>query len=270
MTKDRNPRELPDRLCLSGRWFTRAELEEIRETCEALSGLSRNELTLTLCEHYDWRRPNGALKREACAKALEKLSALGYVNATPPRKIRVGRPRPPSASLAAAGDPIVGTVASLRPVRVEPVRSHAEWERWKALLDRWHYLGYRRGFGARLYYFIWSDRVPGQPLGCLMYASSAWKVGCRDRWIGWTQDERRRRLHLIVNQSRFLLFPWVEAPNLASHVQSVSLARLRDDWRRRYEYEPVLAEAFVDAERFTGACYRAANTGSYSYRRRQS
>ncbi len=259
MSKDMSPRELPARLCLSGRWFTREELSEMIETCESLGGLSRLELAQTLCEHFDWRRPNGTNKREACLKALEKLSSMELVRLRPLRRRKQQRRRPFSDAYRAEGAPIEGSVGSLEPLRILPVRSVEEMERWKAQVDQWHYLGYKRGFGARLYYFIWSERYPDEPLGCFLYASSAWRLACRDQWIGWCQDDRRQRLYLVVNQSRFLVFPWVRVKNLASRVQSISLKQLRSDWRKRYEYEPVLAEAFVDSERYSGASYRASN-----------
>jgi len=96
-------------------------------------------------------------------------------------------------------------------------------------------------------------------LGCLLFASSAWALAERDRWIGWTERDRAQRLNWVVANTRFLLFPWVKVRNLASTVLSLVTRRIRSDWQERYGYAPVLLETFVEAERYRGTCYQAAN-----------
>ena len=96
-------------------------------------------------------------------------------------------------------------------------------------------------------------------LGGFGFASPALQLSDRDRWIGWDAEQRRAQLHRIVGLSRFLIRPSVDCRNLASRLLSISLERLVEDFRQRYHYEPWLVESFVDASRFSGSCYRAAN-----------
>jgi hypothetical protein len=99
----------------------------------------------------------------------------------------------------------------------------------------------------------------GRRLGCLLFASSAWALADRDRWIGWRERDRAQRLNWVVANTRFLLFPWVRVKNLASTALSLVARRIRQDWLQRYGYAPVLLETFVEADRYSGTCYRAAN-----------
>jgi len=252
--------DVPERLQLSGRWFSGEEILEIRRTCRSLRGLSRLELAQTLCEHLDWRSPNGTNKVQASLKALAKLEERGLVEV--PQARAYCPPRAPTTEWSERSDPgesVVGSCEAFEPVTVVPVAGEDEQRWWRELVARWHYLGFRQGFGSRQAYFIWSGQLPGQPLGCLLYAVSAWKVACRDEWIGWGKQDRIARLHFVVNNSRFLILPWVQIKNLASRVLALSVHRVGDDWQARYGYRPVLLEAFVDHSRFQGTCYRAAN-----------
>jgi len=96
-------------------------------------------------------------------------------------------------------------------------------------------------------------------LGCFQFSSPAWKMAPRDRWIGWTDEQRKFNLQKIINNSRFLIFPWVEVKNLASSVLALAVKTVPDDWQRCYGYRPVLMETLVDRKRFRGTCYKAAN-----------
>jgi hypothetical protein len=140
---------------------------------------------------------------------------------------------------------------------VQPVRESAQIRLWNEYVERYHFLGYKRPFGAHQRYFILSDQ--GQPLGCVLFAAAAWALEARDQWIGWTRIDRSKRLHLVVNNTRFLIFPWVKVKNLASKSLSLAIKRIGADWQERYGYQPVLLETFVDKEKYHGTCYRAAN-----------
>jgi hypothetical protein len=130
---------------------------------------------------------------------------------------------------------------------------------FKELLDRHHYLGYRVPFGASLRYLVRSERAPENVLACLLWSSPAWKMAARDAWIGWSDGERTRNLQLIVNNSRFLILPWVRVKGLASKILARCTRQLPRDWEKLYGYRPLLLETLVDAGRFRGTCYRAAN-----------
>jgi hypothetical protein len=113
--------------------------------------------------------------------------------------------------------------------------------------------------GANLRYCVRSARYPERVLACLLWTSAAWKMAARDRWIGWSAAQRARQLPFIVNNARFLILPWVRVPGLASKILGRCARQLPGDWELRYGYRPLLLETLVDAERFRGTCYRAAN-----------
>lgn len=117
-------------------------------------------------------------------------------------------------------------------------------------------LGDKQVFGSRLAYFIKSRETI---LGCLQFSASSWALSTRDEWIGWKVQDRKQRLQLIVNNSRFLILPWVSVKNLASKVLSLAIKQLQEDWLREYCYAPVLLETFVDTSHFAGTCYKASN-----------
>jgi Domain of unknown function (DUF4338) len=113
--------------------------------------------------------------------------------------------------------------------------------------------------GANLRYLVRSPRSGEQVLACLLWTSAAWKMAPRDQWIGWNQEQREQNLQLVVNNGRFLIPPWVHVRGLASKILSQCARQLPGDWELRYGYRPLLLETLVDARRFHGTCYRAAN-----------
>ena len=74
----------------------------------------------------------------------------------------------------------------------------------------------------------------------------------RDRWIGWSSEQQFRRLHLIANNSRFVILTPEWVPNLASRVLGLSLRRPCADIQAVHGYPALLAETFVDPARFAG------------------
>ena len=123
-------------------------------------------------------------------------------------------------------------------------------------IERYHYLGYGVPLGPHIKYFV---SVRHEPIACLAFSGAAWRVEARDRWIDWSDEQRRRNLHYVVNNTRFLILPWIKVPNLASRLLSLAAKRLPDDWHRRYAYRPLLLETFVHTDRYPGTCYLAAN-----------
>lgn len=246
---------------LSGRYFTVQELYEVQETVRMFPKLSRTELAKTICENLSWVTPAGQYKIESCKQLLEKLEEQGFISL--PAK-QVGKPRDTRDRISfgpctEAGPLVEGYVGDFEPISLEPVRSQAGIRLWNEYVHRYHALGYKRPFGAHQRYFIVSGANPERPLGCLLFAAAAWALAPRDEWIGWSQIDRSLRLNLILNNSRFLIFPWVRVKNLASKALSLAAKRIRDDWRMRYGYSPVLLETFVDPGKYRGTCYRAAN-----------
>jgi hypothetical protein len=146
-------------------------------------------------------------------------------------------------------------LSALAPVCLEVVRDAALVAQWDALVARWHPLGFQGAFGYRLRYFITAGE---RRLGCVLLAGAARAVAVRDRWIGWTAQARRENLARVVNNSRFLIFPHVRVPHLASHVLGQLARRARADWLDHWGFEPLLLETFVDPRHYAGTCYRAA------------
>lgn len=247
-----------DMVVLCGRFFNLQELLEIQETVRMFPKLSRYELANTLCENLEWLTPTGKYKIDSCLELLEKFESRGLIK-LPVKLGSGGRPDEP-VSLTSKTDPsagIAGDLSLVLPLEIEPVRSRERIRLWNEYVERYHPLGYKRPFGAHQRYFVVSR--DNDPLGCILFAASAWALAPRDEWIGWSKQDRSLRLNLIVNNSRFLIFPWVRLKNLATKALSLAAKRIRADWQDRYGYQPVLLETFVEKEKYTGACYRAAN-----------
>jgi hypothetical protein len=251
--------EPSDTLRCAGRAVGPAEVALIREVVASCAGLSRLELAHTVCELLGWTRPQGTLKGREAREFLEGLAARGLL-ALPAK--RPGRPigartAVPVTAQGDPGAPRTGPVAALGPISLEVVQTSAQHALFRELVGRYHYRGHAVPFGASLRYLVVAGAAR-EVVGCLQFSSPAWRLAVRDRWIGWDDATRRRNLQHVVNNSRFLLLPWVQVPNLASTVLAQALRRLPADWAARYAIRPLLVETLVEAGR-AGTCYRAAN-----------
>ncbi|MFN2237216.1 MAG: DUF4338 domain-containing protein [Anaerolineales bacterium] len=243
-----------------GQIVSAQQLSEIAEITETFPKLSRTELANTICEIFSWKRPTGKLKSVECRQFLERLEDKAIIKLPACRKkyankvkVRIERSR--KADL----QPAVSTkLKHLWPIRLIKVDHQEQRQLWYEYVDRYHYLGYQLPFGAQLRYFIESGATD-EILGCFQFSSPAWKMAPRDRWIGWADDQRKTNLQKIVNNSRFLIFPWIKVKNLASTALSLAVKSVLDDWQDAYGYRPVLMETLVDRKRFKGTCYKAAN-----------
>ncbi len=175
----------------------------------------------------------------------------------PQRTIRPPARTPsPTARAIPFGPPLRGSRGDITRLTLDPVQEPAASRHWNQLVAQYHYLGYSPLPGAQMRYFIHGD---GHLLGVLGFGAAAWKTAPRDDFIAWTPQQRQARLHLVVNNARFLLLPWVSIRYLASSVLALAARQLPSDWARRYSYRPVLLETFVECQRFPGTSYRAAN-----------
>jgi hypothetical protein len=153
----------------------------------------------------------------------------------------------------------VGDVGAFAPIVLEPVLTREDRLLFRELVGRHHYLGHAVPFGAHLRYLVYASQPERAVVGCLQFSSPAWRMAARDRFVGWDDRTRRRNLQRVVNNSRFLILPWIQIKNLASTVLSSAVRRLSADWQERYGVEPLLVETLVDPARYRGHCYRAAN-----------
>ena len=225
------------------------------------AGLSRRELGHTLAELLGWRRPTGALKAQECREFIEQLERAGELEL--PGK-RAGRPvgsatTVPCTDFGEPGPALTGSAPDLAPILLEPVASPEQHRWFRELVGRHHYLGYRVPFGAHVKYLVWASKPQRTVIGCLQFSSAAWRMADRDHWIGWDDVARQKHLQHVVANSRFLILPWVQVTNLASHVLALAARQLARDWTERYGARPWLLETLVDPARFHGGCYRAAN-----------
>jgi hypothetical protein len=232
----------------------------IRTFVKRFPGLSRTEITCTLCEHLQWLTPAGRPKFTACAKLLVRLEEAGELRLP---SLQKDKSHPGPRSCAARGTsartdppvPLVRPLSELEAVRLRLVSDRQDEDLWNEYVERYHPLGYKKPFGYWARYFIESG---GHWLGCILLGGAAKALTARDRWIGWSDRQRLANLPWVVNNSRYLIFPWVEVANLASHALAQLARRVADDWEARWGYRPLLLETFVDPAHFQGSCYRAA------------
>ncbi len=262
----RRPRPLGGRLSrhlvsehrYCGRTFTDAEVCLIVRLCRELP--TRVAIARRLCEELDWRSPNGRAKDMSARVALLRMERDGLVRLPPPTKGNGNHRWPWHLPPEPMPPPLETSLSKLGQIELQPLLKRSwrdiETRRWNELIARHHYLGYTPLPGAQLRYFIEAD---GQLLGLIGMGAAAWACQPRDLFIGWDRHSRTRNLHLVVGNARFLILPWVRAPHLASRALSLLTRRLGADWEAAYGYRPLLLESFVEAQRFKGTSYRAAN-----------
>jgi hypothetical protein len=248
---------MPESLTFCGRTFVAAELELMRQTAQEFSSIGVTEIARTVCELLEWTRPNGGLKNHECRQLLERLQTEGFLQLPEVRKLGGRGPRRPDLSESCSEPaPVACAASDCDPLGLVLVEGQNESHRWRQQMERHHYLGCRVPFGANLRYWV---RHGERELACLLWTSPAWKMQSRDEWIGWSDDQRRCNLQRIVNNGRFLILPWVQVKGLASKILALSARQMPRDWEMRYGCRPLLLETLVDAARFRGTCYRAAN-----------
>jgi hypothetical protein len=240
-----------------GRKISDQDIEQIKETVEICWRLSRYELAQTISENLGWYTASGSLKVDACGKLLEKLQAEGVLQL--PEKRGVSKPTKRSIPITARSAPAADIGCQLKQldfVKLQVVSEPEDIKLWQEYVKRYHYLGYKKPFGYYLHYFIGSDRGL---LGCMLFSGAAKSIGVRDRWIGWTSAQRMRNLAWVINNSRFLIFPWVKVANLASHVLGQIHKQIRRHFKQRWGFCPILLETFIDPQHYRASCYKAAN-----------
>lgn len=245
----------PIRYC--SRLFTTEEMDWIRRLMAQEPKLNRAQLSRRVCSELHWLRPDGRSKEMSCRVAMLRMQRDGLITLPPPEKGNGnGRTRPRLTAASDPKEPLSLPARALTPLELRPVDTPGDSSLWNELIERYHYLKYKPLPGAQIRYLVFHGP---HLLAALGFSAAAWKVAPRDQFIGWDDAQRRRNLHHIVNNSRFLILPWVKVRNLASSILAAAAKRLGNDWTERYGYEPVLLETFVERSRFRGTCYRAAN-----------
>jgi len=254
-------KKLPQQIC--SRPFDEAALQRIRNIIHEghAFGLLRTEIARRVCVALNWRTRRGDLKEMGARVALLRLHRQGWIHLPAPRNgngnhhktidrlTRVSIPKPPA-------QPLCCFLARLGAIRLIKVQDATQSLLWDGLIEQYHYLGHTPLSGAQIRYLIDSDQGL---LGAMGFGAAAFALKGRDDWIGWSRQQCNQRREFILNNRRFLLLPWVQVKNLASHLLSRAAHQLQQDFRLQYGYTPMLLETFVEQDRFTGGCYRAAN-----------
>lgn len=242
-----------------GRIYTEQHVEDVRELIARNPRESRFFLSKELCRLWNWTQPNGTLKDMICRGLLLHLHREGLIT-LPPKKRELPwlsreRRAPPRPGVDAS--PVAGPLSTLTPVELCMVRRTPKEGLYQSLIHHHHYLGYTQPVGEHLEYIAFSE---GRPLACLGFSSAPRHIGARDRYLGWTKEERIANLHKVAVNTRFLILPWVKVPHFASHLLGQTARRISRDWEIVYHHPIVWLETFVDPARgFTGTCYTAAN-----------
>src|SRR5467141_3428176 len=241
-----------------GRKISQEDILYIRALIEQHPQESRRTLSTKLCEAWQCRQANGALRDMVCRGMLLMLDRAGQITLPPVSYVRhnplAKRARPEPVRIDTT--PIEDRLRNLQPLEFERVRRTSQEPLFNSLMEERHYLGYEQPVGEHLKYLVWAQ---GRPVACLAWSSAPRHLGSRDRYIGWSAEARRRNVRFLAYNTRFLILPWVQIPHLASHILGRMARRISQDWERLYGHPIYFLETFIDPERFRGTCYRAAN-----------
>ena len=242
-----------------GRQIREPEVVFLREFIAQNSGLSRNALSIRVCQAWNWVQPNGQLRDQVCRSLMLVLHRAGHIQLPAPRIKAVNNAiqhRRVATLEFCDTSPIEGSLAWLGPLEIRLVRRAEGEDTFNYLLSQYHYLSFSRPVGEHLKYLVLcGDR----PIACMAWNSGPLKLNLRDEFVGAPRQAYAHNLHFIAYNSRYLIAPWVKVPHLASHVLARIARRLSADWQALYHHPIHLLESFVDIERFKGTCYRAAN-----------
>jgi hypothetical protein len=242
---------------IRGRNIGDEELRLIRKIISLHGTEGRSAISRILCEQWNWRQANGLLMDRGCRVMLLALEKKGEINLPPRlRKVSPHAKRADRKEFCYDDSELHGKVSEFGSLTIRMVRQSPDEGLWDFLVDKYHYLGRPWIVGAYLKYLAYLDE---RLVACLGWGSGAWKVACRDSFIGWDKDTRESNLHKVVNNVRFLILPWVRIRHLASKVLSLNIRSLPHDWQGFYHQPVTLLETFVDTSRFQGTCYKASN-----------
>ena len=250
---------MDEQLIIRRRPISAEDLTLIRSLIEQEGARGRTYISKCLCEIWDWRQSNGRFREIACRDLLRRLQTKGLIEL--PAMLGPAR-RPGYRNKVRDLDlldriPLTQALSRLREqIEITLIREPKELQLFRDFIANCHYLGYQQPTGEQLKYLAYYQK---QPIACLSFGPSAYKIAARDQFIGWSPAVRQERLAWVVNNDRFLILPWVKIANLASFLLSRCVRRLRTDWQRIYHHDLALVETFVQLDRFKGSCYAAAN-----------
>lgn len=242
-------------LVYRGRSITRGDIEFIRELIQDNPDDHRTALSRRICQIWNWNQTNGYHKDMVCRGLLLCLEAEGHIKLPSKRTGGGGRHTTVPTPVSVDQSPVSSDISSLAPISIHQVRRTPLENLHDGLLAQFHYLGYTRPVGEHLKYLAFAH---GRPIACFTWSSSPRHIGCRDRYIGWDARRRRKNIHLLAYNTRFLVLPWIDAHCLASHLLSRMARILCRDWQSLYAHPVYWLDTFVDTDLFRGTCYKAA------------
>jgi Domain of unknown function (DUF4338) len=230
----------------------------IRQLIRDHPELSRWKLSRQLCEAWQWKQANGALRDMLCRGLLLMLDRAGEIQLPPVRRVVRNRlaERERPEPVIADNRPVFGPLGGITPLEFVQVRRTPGEALFNSLMEQYHYLGYAQPVGEHLKYLVKAD---GQAIACVAWQSAPRHLKVRDRFLGWSDEARERHVHLLAYNTRFLILPWVRVEHLASHILGRMAKLVPQDWQRLYAHPIYWLETFLDPARFRGTCYRAAN-----------
>ncbi len=273
-----------------GHDFTAGHISKIRKLIASHRHFTRNEIAKKVCKQFGFRQANGNIKLAQTNQILRRMEMDNLITLPIPQK-NAHKSNPLLAKPSSFVEPskkLILQSSDISRLQFIPVLKNEESHLWRYLINKYHYIKESLFFGAQMRYLVFGGRDIQRTghllrntrrqsrykqwklafrqikrgehlLAVLGFAASSWRLGSRDRYIGWTDEQREANLKLVVNNARFLIMPWIYSPNLASRILGGIAKQLPLDWEARYNYQPVLLETFVQLDRFKGTCYQAAN-----------
>ncbi len=241
---------------LFGQEFNKDKLALINEIIKKTTPCNRERIAKNVCIEFDYLNEFNEPKLMSCKAALLKLHRKNIIELPEPQRKNTNKKRYQVKNIPIDETPLEKPVGKLTNLLIYPVENKGDSYLWNDLIARYHYLGFKHLVGHQKRYLVRCDEGL---LGAVSFSSSAWKLKDRDDWIGWNKETQETNLHLVINNSRFLILPWIKSKNLASKILSLCSLRIAEDYDKTYGYRPLLLETFIESERFAGTCYKAAN-----------
>lgn len=245
-------------MIIQARHITLTDIQLIKRLIKENPSWNRTRLSKKICTIWDWKTSNGQYKDIACRSLLRKLEKLEYF--TLPKPIHSGSNRFKNRCaqyILHETTPIKVELKELLPIEIKIVQDSEEKYQFDTFLSLYHYLGFNRSVGENLKYLAFDKE--GRALACFLYGSAAWKTAPRDSFLGWDSEARKKNLHLLTNNHRFLILPWVFVKHLGSYLLGRMAKRISADWEEKYGHRIYLLETFVERGLYAGTCYKASN-----------
>jgi len=250
----------PYAIKLRGRIFSETDIKTIKRIIAENPKGIRLYQSRKICEALNWRQTNGIFKDRACREVMLRMHAKGLIECPPkrlkPRNKKGANARKNKIKFTEPDRIKNGQAGEYQDLYFELVRGTEREGLWDYLIEKYHYLGYHVLVGHYIKYLIYIDK---ELCGCIGFSDGVLKLDLRDKWIGWNVETREKNLHKVINNSRYLILPWIQIKYLSSRILSRITQRVVTDWNEYYGYAPIVCETFVDKNRFAGTSYKAAN-----------